>query len=179
MEVFAALHERLEIVFEFITKVEAMAVEAKVQIPLQKPVVPVPKEDKLRIVLPLTVIVPDGADGKFIPLTNELPVVKPEVPPLILSAVVLPIMLFEIVMDAAIPAQLIPVTDPAIEAVAPEEVREPMLLLLITMLPVDVDAIPAINAPEVGLVTTMLFTPVPEPIVLPVTVPIFTFPAVT
>jgi len=120
-----------------------------------------------------------GVEGKWMPLTNDAPVVRPSVPPLILSAVVLPIVLLEIVIDAATPETIIPEMLPATEAVVPLHVQAPMVLFWIEMVPVDEELIPTNNPPDVVEVAVNDPVPVVAPMVLPVTVPILASPEVT
>ena len=118
-------------------------------------------------------------EGRLIPLTRELPVVRPVVPPLILSAAVLPIVFPLIVIEAAAPETLIPVILPATAAVVPLQVNEPNTLFWIEMVPVDDELIPTSKPPEV--VAVAVKEPVPDvaPIVLPEAVPILALPDVT
>ena len=69
-----------------------------------------------------------GVDTKLIPTTNELPVVSPSVPPRMLLAVALPIVLFDIFIDVATPDTLIPLILPDTAAVVPDEVNPPITL---------------------------------------------------
>lgn len=69
-----------------------------------------------------------GVEGRLIPLTSELPVVSPDVPPRILFTVALPMVLPVIVTAAAAPEIFTPVMLPAIAAVTPELVSAPMVL---------------------------------------------------
>src|SRR5258705_13321242 len=82
------------------------------------------------------------------------------------------------IIDDAAPDTLIPKTAPAIAAVVPLLLKLPIMLFCIRIVPVEEELIPTI-APcvVVGIATN---APVPDeaPIVLGVTFPIFTFPAV-
>ncbi|MBK8081425.1 MAG: hypothetical protein IPK25_14785 [Saprospiraceae bacterium] len=69
-----------------------------------------------------------GVDGRLIPVTKELPVVSPTVPPRMLFAVAFPIVFPVMVTDAAMPEIMIPDILPETAAVVPELVNAPIVL---------------------------------------------------
>jgi hypothetical protein len=68
----------------------------------------------------VTAVVVD-VEARLIPETTELPVVRPLVPPRMLSAVAFPMVFPEIVSEVAIPETLMPETPPATAAVTPDD----------------------------------------------------------
>jgi hypothetical protein len=170
----APLVFKLNMVFSVIVKLVPEIVLVPVKIPLTYPLVPVPFEVRFDIVFEEMVRFV-GAEAILIPWTNELPVVV-AVPPLILSGVLLPIVLFKIFNELAAADTFIPDIPPATDAVVPEELSAPIILFRIFIVPVDAELIPTIIPPDVVGVATIASTPVTAPMILAPFVPILTFP---
>ena len=72
-----------------------------------------------------------------------------------------------------------PTSDAETKVFNPFTVMEPMVLLAMATVPLLVEPIPKLVPPVPAVVTEMEPVPVPPPMVLPVTVPMFTLPATT
>jgi hypothetical protein len=94
----------------------------------------------------------------------------------LLAVVVLPTVLLLIVFAPAV--TLMPVSEAETLVVVPFAVMEPMVLLEIATVPLLDETMPKVGPPP-EVVTEMEPVPVPLPMVLPVTVPMLTFPADT
>jgi hypothetical protein len=110
-----------------------------------------------------------------VPVLDKLaPVVR--LPVRKLGSVVFPIVLPEISKFPNVPIVLMPVIPPLIVALVPIASRAPMVLLRILIVFTVVAQMPTIAPPEPVVAAYIEPLPVAAPMVLPVTVPIFTLP---